>query len=181
MIPSLGLDLPVQTSQTIPDTTAVPPGCKPRAPGDTTQTVPEQGVTTPADDLVNRAWIFGHSRYQGAGRPFLSLQDISVGDEVFIDGTDRLSGAAVVHERYVVDTIYLTDSDSGDYLVSTTNNAGLPDRPEVILQTSVREDGPGKQWILNQQKVLAKAVNIVPGDLNDTCKYLLLFVVAKLA
>ena len=43
------------------------------------------------------------------------------------------------------------------------------------------EDGPGKQWILDQQKLLAKARNLVEGNLNDPCKYLLLFVTAHAA
>jgi hypothetical protein len=49
----------------------------------------------------------------------------------------------------------------------------------VILQTSARESGANKAWILNRQTVMAKARNIVAGDVDDPCKYLLLFVLAR--
>ena len=52
-------------------------------------------------------------------------------------------------------------------------------KPVVILQTSVREEGAGKQWLLNQQTVLSRAQNVIEGDINDPCKYLLLFVFAR--
>jgi hypothetical protein len=181
-IPVLNIDAQVQPSRTVPDTTVAPPGCPPRPPDQDTLTVPNQGIATPTDNLEgfeNKAWIFGHSRYQGTAGIFFSLQEIYPGDELFIDGVDRATGEQVTHQRYVVDGIYLADTFSGDKLITNDGPASIPKQPMVILQTSVREDGAGKQWILNQQKLLAKAKNVVEGDLNDPCKYLLLFVFAS--
>ena len=92
-----------------------------------------------------------------------------------MEGTERTTGAAVARKRFVVDGIYLTDIYSGGDLVA----GEMPAKPTVILQTSVREDGGGKAWLLDQQKVTAKARNLVQGDVNDRCKYLLLFVFAR--
>ena len=128
--------------------------------------------------MENKAWIFGHSRWQGRPGVFLRLQDISLGDELFVDGKDRTTGALVLHQRFVVDGLFLTDLSSGDRLITAKDLSEVPARPMVYLQTSVREDGPGKQWILNQAKLMAKSRNLVEGDLNDPCKYLLLFVTA---
>ena len=179
-IPSLQIDAPVQTSQVVPDTSTPAPGCPVPPPGQETFTVPDHGITTPADDLEgleNKAWIFGHSRWQNQPGVLFGLQDLRTGDEVFVDGVDRSTGATVTHRRFVVDGIYLTDIDSGGKLVTAAGPADIPATPEVILQTSVREDGANKQWLLDQRKVLAGARNLVEGDLNDPCKYLLLFVV----
>ena len=182
VVPSLGIDAPVQESHNVPDTTVAPPGCPQRPPGQDTLTVPNSGIATPADmvdGLENKAWIFGHSRFAGVAQTFLSLQDLNVGDEIFIDGVVRETAELLTHKRFVVDSIYLADTDSGDKLISADKPADIPRDPMVILQTSVREDGQGKQWILNQQKVLSKAVNRVDGDYNNYCKYLLLFIFAK--
>jgi hypothetical protein len=181
-IPSLGIDSPVQESQLVPDTSKAPPGCPPRPEGNDTLTVPNSGIATPAeklDGLDNKSWIFGHSRYLGAPQTFLRLQDINVGDELFIDGVVRETAEKVVHMRFVVAAVYLADTYSGEDLITASSPSDIPREPEVVLQTSVREDGQGKQWILDRQKVLAKAVNKVPGDVDDYCKYLLLFVIAK--
>ena len=143
--------------------------------------MPEQGLATPATEvagLENKLWIFGHSRWQGRPGVFFGLQDITFGDELFVDATDRVTGDQVTHQRFVVDAVYLADIPSGEKLITASDPSQIPAAPIVILQTSVREDGPGKQWILNQQKILAAAKNLVEGDLNDPCKYLLLFVTA---
>ena len=181
-IPTLNLDAPVGASQVVPDTSTVPPGCPAPPPGQETFTVPDQGIVTPADaieGLENKAWIFGHSRWQNVPGLFFRLQDMSPGDELFVDGIDRTTGAPVGHRRFVVDGIYLADIPSGGKLVTAASPSQIPAEPVVILQTSVREDGVGKQWLLDQQKVLAKSRNVVQGDLNDYCKYLLLFVFAR--
>jgi hypothetical protein len=181
-IPSLGIDARVQESHTIPDTSVAPPGCPQRPPGQETLTVPSSGIATPAemiDGLENKAWIFGHSRFGGVAGTFLGLQDLNIGDELFIDGVVRETAELLTHKRFVVDSIYLADTDSGEKLINASSPADIPRDPIVILQTSVREDGQGKQWILNQQKVLGKAVNRVDGDYNSYCKYLLLFIFAK--
>jgi len=180
-IPALDIDTAVQLSQTTPYTYVPPPGCPPRPQDTQTVTVPSQGVATPEDNLEgleNKAWIYGHSRWLGTPGLFLSLQEIDLGDEILIDGVDRATGAPVAGERFVVDGIYLTDVDSGETLINAEGAADVPTKPTVILQTSVREDGAGKQWILDQASLLAKASNLVEGDLNDHCKYLLLFVTA---
>ena len=179
-IPSLGIDSAVQLSYALPNTGAQPPGCPARPPGEETLTVPEHGIATPErafEGLENKAWIYGHSRWQNQPGLFYALQDISMGDELFVDGVDRTTGEQIAHRRFVVDGIYLTDTDSGGTLVT----ASIPEKPVVILQTSVREQGANKSWLLTQQKVFAKALNLVEGDLNDPCKYLLLFVVAESA
>ena len=181
-VPSLNIDAEVQSSLTIPYVDIPLPGCPARPQDTQTVTVPEQGIATPVDSLEgleNKAWIYGHSRWQNRPGIFLRLQDIRVGDELFIDGVDRKTGEQLRRQKFVVDAIYLTDTDSGDELINAKGPADIPAKPIVLLQTSVRESGAGKQWILNQQEVLAKATNLVQGDLNDPCKYLLLFVHAR--
>jgi hypothetical protein len=180
-IPSLNIVADVQDSRRIPYTYVPPPGCPPKPEDDETVTVPEQGIATPVEaieGLENKIWIYGHSRWLGRAGVFFALQDIKLGDEVIIEGFERPSGATVAGERFVVSAIYLADTDSGETIINAESPADVPPEPIVILQTSVREDGMGKQWILNEAALKAKATNIVEGDLNDYCKYLLLFVVA---
>ncbi|MEE8421436.1 MAG: hypothetical protein V3S31_01520 [Dehalococcoidia bacterium] len=43
----------------------------------------------------------------------------------------------------------------------------------------MRERGADRPWILDRSTLLAKAENLVQGDLDDPCKYLLLFVTAE--
>jgi hypothetical protein len=180
-VPSVRIDIPVQLSLTIPDTVLPPPGC-PVKPLDTTFTVPNSGVATPKDPvegLEGKSWIFGHSRWQGVPGVFFVLQDMKVDDELFVDGVDRSSGEQISHKRFVVTGLYLTDLDSGDDLVSKGPPKQVAGKSLVMLQTSVREEGAGKSWILGEEKLRAKTVNLVQGDLKDPCKYLLLFVVAQ--
>jgi hypothetical protein len=178
VIPSLKIDAPVQPSQTIPYVDTPLPGC----PGDTTSTdtlvVPTSGVATPAkgeEGLENKAWIFGHSRYLGAPQTFFALQNINIGDEVIIDGKDRATNARLTNQRFIINRIYITDTDSGGELLSADSPEQIPHMPQVILQTSVRESGAGKQWILDRDRLSAKAKVQVDGDINDPCKYLLMF------
>jgi len=182
-VPSIDIDADVQGSQTIPYVYVPPPGCPDRDSEETeTVTVPNQGIATPEDvldGLENKAWIFGHSRWLGAPGLFLSLQDLDIGDEIVIDGTDRATGEELTGLRFVVDGLYLADTDSGESIINAEDPDDVPRQPVVILQTSVREDGPGKSWILDQQGLLAKVTNTVEGDLDDPCKYLLLFVTAS--
>lgn len=178
-IPALGVDAPVQGSQVIPDTSTPRPGCPAPPPGQTTLTVPNYGVATPDEPIEgfeHKIWIFGHSRWAGQPGVLFGLPNLNPGDEVFVDGTDRRTSTEVTRRRFVVDGLYLTDIESGGKLVGADDPAGVSGR--VILQTSVREDGPGP-WILNQQQVLAKSKNLVQGSLDDPCKYLLLFVFAR--
>lgn len=183
LLPTIGLDAAVQGSQTIPYVYVPPQGCPDRGSEETqTVTVPNQGIATPEEELEgleNKTWIFGHSRWLGAPGLFLSLQDLAIGDEVIIDGTDRTTGEALTGLRFVVDGLYLADTDSGELFLNAETPEDIPPRPIVILQTSVREDGAGKAWLLDQQTLLDKAVNTVEGDLDDPCKYLLLFVTAS--
>lgn len=182
-MPSLDIDAEVQGSRTIPYVYVPPPGCPDRGSEETeTVTVPNQGIATPDENLEgleNKTWIFGHSRWLGAPGLFLGLQDLDIGDELVIDGTDRATGEELMGLRFVVDGLYLADTDSGGSIINAENPDDIPREPVVILQTSVREDGPGKSWILDQQGLLAKATNTVEGDLDDPCKYLLLFVTAS--
>lgn len=175
-IPALGIDVPVLRSQLVPTPGGATPGCPPSPPG-TTLTVPDQGVATPEealDGLDNAIWIFGHSRWQNVPGTFLALQDIRRGDALTVDGIDRTSGAVRTGMRFTVDGLYVADIESGTRLVEETASRA----PAVILQTSAREDGAGRQWLLPQAQVLARAQNIVPGDLADPCKYLLYFAIA---
>ena len=179
-IPSLRIDAEIQLSHEIPDTSVPAPGCPARPPGGTTLTVPDHGIVTPDDavqGLENRTWIFGHSRWQNVPGVLYPLQDVTIGDEVYVDGIDRRTGQALGPQRFLVDGIYLTDIDSGGALVG----GAVPEKPEVLLQTSVREDGVNRPWLLDQQKIVAKSRNLIQGDVNDPCKYLLLFVVARLS
>jgi hypothetical protein len=179
-IPSLGIDVPVQLSQEVPYVDQPLPGCPAHPDETTTLTVPNSGITTPeeaVEGLENKTWILGHSRFAGVAQTFFVLQDIKIGDELFVSGKNRVTDAPVERKRFVVDGIYLTDTDSGENLLN--NDPGvIPPKPLVVLQTSVREDGPGKQWILDQTKLTSKAKNLIEGDPNDPCKYLLLFVTA---
>ena len=181
-IPALGIDSEVQRSQAIPDTSVVPPGCPAPPPGQQTLTVPERGLATPEvafEGLENKAWVFGHSRWQGVPGVLGTLEDIDVGDELLVDGVDRQTGVSITRQRYVVEGLYLTDRESGGELVTADGPGEIPSRPLVILQTSVRETGENRPWILDQEKVLAKASNLIQGDVDDPCKYLLLFVIAR--
>jgi hypothetical protein len=181
-IPALGIDSEVQRSQVIPDTSSVPPGCPALPAGQETLTVPEHGIATPEvafEGLENKAWVFGHSRWQGEPGLLAALEDITVGDELLVDGVDRQTGASVTRQRYVVEGLYLTDRESGGDLVTADGPAEIPPRPLVILQTSVRESGENRSWLLDEEKVLAKASNLIQGDVDDPCKYLLLFVIAR--
>lgn len=181
-IPALNIDTVVQGSQVVPDTSPPTPGCPPTPPGSTTFTVPEQGIATPVDGLEgleNKAWIFGHSRWQGQPGVFFRLQELNVGDELFVDGVDRRTGERIPARRFVVSGLYLTDIDAGGKLVTAGSPGEAPAQPTVVLQTSVREDGANKQWILDRQLVVAKSQNLIEGDVNDPCKYLLLFVFAQ--
>jgi len=183
VIPSLKIDARVQPSQTIPYVDSPLPGC----PGDTKNTetlvVPTSGVATPAkgeDGLENKAWIFGHSRYLGAPQTFFALQNINIGDDVIVDGTDRQTKARLTNQRFVINRIVITDADKGGELLGTDSIEQMPHIPQVILQTSVRESGAGKQWIFDRDRLTAKAQTVVDGDINSPCKYLLLFVFGDL-
>jgi len=181
-IPGAGIDVSVQGSQAIPDTRPAAPGCPAKAPGGSTWSVPQQGVATPElayEGLENKAWIFGHSRWGNVPGVLFVLEDLELGDELFVDGVDRTTGEEVAGQRYEVEGIYLSDTATGGRLVVTDGPGEIPDAPTVILQTSARESGAGKQWLLDQEKVLAKATNILEGDMDDPCKYLLLFVIAR--
>jgi hypothetical protein len=181
VIPALGLDTEVQASPTVPYVYVPNPGCPPGPQDSETVTVPDQGIATPADSiegLENKAWTYGHSRWLGVPGLFLGLQYLDIGDEVFVDGIDRATDEALAEERYVVDGFYLSDVDSGDSFLTATDASQIPPKPIVVLQTSVRERAD-RPWILDRELLLSKAENIVEGDLDDPCKYLLLFVTAS--
>ena len=181
-IPALDLDAEVQTAPTVPYVYIPEPGCPPGPESTETVTVPDQGIATPADNLEgleNKAWVYGHSRWLGVPGLFFGLQDVSLGDELFMDGVDRASGEALSGLRFVVDGIYLTDIDSGEAFLTTAGPEDVPDEPIVVLQTSVRERGAGRPWIFEREALTAKAENLVVGDLDDPCKYLLLFITAS--
>jgi hypothetical protein len=179
-IPALSIDAPVQDSHVVPMTGTRPASCPAPAPGATTLSVPAEGIATPVEvlpGLDHRSWIYGHSRWLGEPGLFAAIQHLEVGDELFLDGFDRASGAEVSGKRFVVSRLYLTDTDSGGALVMTPGEP--PRTEEVVLQTSVRQRGDDSPWILDRATVMAKAEPVVEGDLDDRCKYLLLFVVAE--
>lgn len=183
VIPSLKIDAPVQPSQTIPYVDTPLPGCPRDTKSTETLVVPTSGIATPAkgeEGLENKAWIFGHSRYLGGPQLFFSLQNINIGDEVIVDGTDRQTKARLTNQRFIIKQIYVTDTDSGGELIGADSIEQMPHMPQVILQTSVRESGPGKQWIFDRDRLTAKAKVKVDGDINDPCKYLLLFAIGDL-
>jgi hypothetical protein len=82
--------------------------------------------------------------------------------------------------RFVVTGIYLSDTDDGAALVAG-DRIGPRSVPLVVLQTSVRESGANRPWILDRETLLAKAETVMEGELDNPCKYLLLFVVAEYA
>ncbi len=181
-IPALDIDSEVSGSRAVPDTSTPPPGCPAPPAGQETLTVPAEGIATPEEafeGIENKAWIFGHSRWQNQPGLFHALQDIDVGDELLIDGVDRRTGEQVIRQRFVVDGIYLTDRGSGTELIAADDPREIPAAPTVILQTSVREAGANKHWLLGRERVLTRATNLVEADLEDPCKYLLLFVIAR--
>jgi hypothetical protein len=183
VIPALSIDSEVQVSQTVPYVYVPPPGCPDRGSEETqTVTVPNQGIATPEDDLEgleNKAWIFGHSRWAGVPGLFSGLLNLDVGDELTIDGVDRATGESLTGLRFVVDGLYLADTDSGELILNADTPQDIPPEPVVVLQTSVLEDGAGKPWIFDKQTILSKAKNTVEGNVDDPCKYLLLFVTAS--
>jgi hypothetical protein len=168
--------------ETVPYVYVPAPGCPPGPDSNESVTVPDQGIATPADNLEgleNKAWIYGHSRWLGLPGLFFGLQDLDLGDELVLDGVDRETGEALSGIRYVVDGIYLADIDSGESFLTAAGEDEVPAEPIVVLQTSVRERGAGRPWILDRARLTAKAENIVEGDLDDPCKYLLLFITAS--
>ena len=181
-ISRLNIDAPVLTSRVTPYVYSPPPGCPPRPQDTSTVTVPNQGIATPVENfegLENKAWIYGHSRWLGSPGTFFALQDINVGDELLIDGTERNTSERVERQRFIVDGLYLADMDSGATLINAAGPEDIPTKPLVILQTSVREEGAGKTWIFDRSKLLAKSKNLVEGNLDDPCRYLLFFVFAS--
>ena len=184
-IPSLQIDALVSESLTVHFSNRRPdPGCEHvRQPSEgTTLTVPNEGIATPVDNLEgleNKSWIFGHSRWQGRPGLFFRLQDLNIGDELFIDGIDRHSGAKLLQQRFIVESIFVADTESGGERLTAMTPEAIPAEPIVILQTSVRESGAGKQWILNRERLLAKADNLLEGSLDDPCYYLVVFVIAR--
>ena len=182
-IAALEIDTEVSRSQRIPDASVPPPGCDPPPAGQETLTVPADGIATPEEALAgleHKAWIFGHSRWQAQPGLFHALQDIAIGDEILVDGVDRRTDEQLIRQRFVVEGIYLADKESGADLVTADVAAEIPATPTLILQTSVREAGR-TNWLLDRGSVLARAHNLVDGDLEDPCKYLLLFVIARAA
>ncbi len=71
------------------------------------------------------------------------------------------------------------DVDAASAFLRAQSPEQIPPRPILVLQTSARENGQGKEWILDRPTVLAKATNLVAGDLEDPCRYLSLWVVAE--
>jgi hypothetical protein len=189
-IPSLSIDESVQPEQIVQGSAGHPPGCPPykheadfEAGGWTTVAVPQHGVATldEATETVteNKAWVFGHSRWQGTPNTLFSLQDINIGDEVILDGVDRNTGEQYIGLHFKVTGIYIADVDSGADLLNAWSPDQIPMRPEVIMNTSARENGADKQWILDRNEVTAKATNVLDGDIDDPCKYLELWVIAE--
>ena len=181
-IPSLGLDSEVSGSRVVPDTSTPPPGCPAPPAGQETLTVPAQGIATLEEalpGLERTAWIFGHSRWRGEPGLFHALQEIDIGAELLIDGVDRRTGEPVMRQRFSVEGVYLADKDSGAELITVGGPGEIPAGPTVVLQTSVREAGASTQWLLDREQVLARTSNLVDGDIEDPCKYLLLFVIAR--
>ena len=78
----------------------------------------------------------------------------------------------------MVEGLYLSDVDTGGPFLTNDDPSEIPPAPQVVLQTSVRERGAGRAWILDRAKLTAKAHNVIEGDVDDPCRYLLLFVVA---
>jgi hypothetical protein len=181
VIPAIGVDSELLPTATVPSDYVPEPGCPPAPDDAETLEVPNQGIATPAEsieELGNKIWIFGHSRWAGVPGLFFGLQDVGPGDEVLVDGVDRVTGEALAGLRYVVNGIYLADTESGGAFLYADDASETPPEPVVVLQTSVRERGD-RPWILDRATVLAKAENLVQGDLDDPCKYLLLFVTAE--
>ena len=180
-IPALGIDAEVVGSEVVSNTSSAPPGCPTPEPGSTTLTVPNEDIATPEEafeGLENTAWLFGHSRWQGEPGLFYALQDLAIGDEIVVDGEDRATGAVVNRQRFVVEGIYLADKESGGDLVTAESSEEVRTVPTLVLQTSARGSGD-RQWLLDQEQIMARAENLVAGDLDDPCKYLLLLVVAE--
>jgi hypothetical protein len=182
-VPNVGIDQPVGLSKVVPYVYVPDPGCPAPPPeDDTTLTVPNQGIVTPEEQLEgleNKAYIFGHSRWLGAPGILFAMQDMNIGDELFVDGVDRATGAQIAGKRFVVDGIYLSDVESGGAWLNNDDPSEMPHAPQIVLQTSVRERGAGRAWILDRAKLTAKAENIIEGDVDDPCRYLLLFVTAS--
>lgn len=149
-----------------------------------------KGVFTPKDNLLgleNKSWIFGHSSHQyvpGKHTPDLlyDLADLNIGDEIYIDGVDRENKFDLGRLRYVVSRIVLIDK-SGALHVLGNPNGKIPNVPRLLIQTSVRQDKPGADWLppIPKEVLEKKAEVIVEGDIDDPAKYLLLFVMANLS
>lgn len=149
-----------------------------RTPLDEKQKVPvvsDHGGVTPDFKVLsmeNKIWIFGHSSWQGVPQDLYRLQDINKGDEVVIDVQERETQKRYDNLKFTIQDLVLTDTDGGTDLL---NSGEAPIFPYLMMQTSVREDGVGKKWILNRDLLMSKARVLIEGDIDDPTKYLLLF------
>ena len=179
-ISTLNIDLPVQLVPVGHYSGQV--GCPPHYVDGPSLAAPDYGIATPnqpIEGVENKVWIFGHSRWQGVETDFHRLEDLNLGDQVIIDGTDRQTGQQYSNLVFTMTHLYLADQDAGSDLIKAPSEEAVPIRPEVVINTSARENGVGKAWILDQSKVLSKAENLVQGDLADPCRYLELWIVAE--
>lgn len=138
--------------------------------------VPNHGVVTPGPRILsmeNKVWIMGHSSWQGVPQDMFSLQNINIGDEVILDVQDRESREPYNNVRFTIQDLVVTDISGGGKLLN--NGEEAPIFPYLMMQTSVRENGEGKKWILDRDLLMSKARIFIEGSIDDPSKYLLLF------
>lgn len=139
--------------------------------------VPDLGLATPADDVLpnNISWIFAHSYFitKGERRPgtLNPLPGIKRGDVLMIDANNRETGKLESGLNYEVDKLLLTDKDGGEILLHRTFSSA----PLLYVQTSIREEGEGKEWLYDRKMIEDQAEVQIEGDIDDPGKYLLLF------
>jgi hypothetical protein len=141
---------------------------------------PDIGIATPLLDSRSQYkpgdfWIFGHSRYRGKAQTFFHLDELDIGDEIQIDVIPQITCPEQL--KFKVKKIILSDE------------LFYPDGKTILLQTSAkpsenRKEGWSNHWILNKEKILAKAEVIIRGksnnpNLDDPTDYFNLYVVGE--
>jgi hypothetical protein len=167
-IPSLDIDAPVGPAETAPGS------------GGRELLVPNSGLVSPnhliGDMAINNVWILGHSRWHRVPQLLYTLADLDAGDRIAVAAHDPTSGRSLPTLSFEVDRLILADTE----LAGREIYAPTPDRPRLIIQTSVRQ-AYDPEWILDRPTLEAKADVAVTTSVDDLAKYLLLLVTAELS
>ena len=164
-IPALGIDAPIAPAEL--------------SDGGHEIVVPESGLVSPnrllGDDAINRIWVLGHSRGHLVPQLLYTVGDLEAGDHIEVAGSDLATGRPLPTLTFEVERLVVADVETtGKYVYGPP-----PDAPQLVIQTSARQAWD-PAWILDRERLLAKAELDLAGDIDDLARYLLLLVTARL-